>query len=185
MAFFAPSFDVVGQLPALRRYARALTRDEALAEDLVHDTLVRALEGRNSFRAEADLRSWLFSILHNVFVSGVKRTRASRAREDHAGELSDTVSEPEQEHAVRLAQLQVAFAALPAEQRAVLHLVAVEGLPYQDAAETLGIPIGTLMSRLGRARAALRSFEGAQRPGPAPATDHKLRIVGGTHEQPR
>lgn len=180
MVSFTPSFDVVGQLPALRRYARALTRDDVLAEDLVHDTLVRAYEGRGSFRPDGDLRSWLFSILHNVFVSELKRAQAAQLRTQRAGELAESTSEPEQEHRVRLAQLQAGFNSLPEEQRAVLHLVAVEGLPYQDAATTLGIPLGTLMSRLARARAALRSFESAAPPAAGGLT---LRIVGGTDDR--
>jgi len=180
MVSFTPSFDVVGQLPALRRYARALTRDDVLAEDLVHDTLVRAYEGRGSFRPDGDLRSWLFSILHNVFVSDVKRAQATQRRTERAGELAETASEPEQEHRVRLAQLQAGFNSLPDEQRAVLHLVAVEGLAYQDAAAALGIPLGTLMSRLARARAALRNFENAAMPAGGPVA---LKIVGGTDDR--
>lgn len=160
MSVKAPRFDVAGQLPALKRYARALTRDEADADDLVQDTLVRAYEGRATFRPDADLKRWLFSILHNAFVSGLRRDRAYAARLDRAAELADTEAPPDQEARLRLAQVRAAFFALPDEQREALHLVAIEGLAYGEAASVLGIPIGTLMSRLGRARAALREIEG-------------------------
>jgi RNA polymerase sigma-70 factor, ECF subfamily len=170
-------FNVVDELPALRRYARVLTRDDALGEDLVHDTLVRAYERRDTFRSDGDLRAWLFAILHNVFVTDLRRSRADTARHHRAAEVEDRVRGPEQEHSVRLAQVQAAFSRLPDEQRAVLHLVAVEGLSYQDAATALSIPLGTLMSRLGRARAALRSFEESPRLATSP-----IRLVGGTDE---
>lgn len=175
-----PSFDVTAQLPALKRYALTLTRDESRAEDLVQDTLLRAYEGRHTFRADGNLRSWLFSILHNSFVNDVKRNRADANRLDHYAAMSSgEPAEPEQESRVRLQQIQAAFMSLHEDQRAVLHLVAIEGMAYQEAAETLGIPVGTLMSRLGRARSALRAVEGNE------ATESEMRpvpfrVVGGT-----
>jgi RNA polymerase sigma factor (sigma-70 family) len=168
-----PRFDVVGQLGALRRYARALTRNDVDAEDLVQDALLRAYERRAGFRSGGNLRSWLLSILHNTFVDGTRRNRAERLRDNEAAELAETAMAAPQEHAARLAQVRQHFMALPEEQRAAIHLVAIEGLAYGEAAEALGIPIGTLMSRLGRARASLREMEnGPGRPG-------HLRIVGG------
>jgi RNA polymerase sigma factor (sigma-70 family) len=95
--------------------------------------------------------------------------------------LADTASPPEQEGRVRLQQVQAAFLRLPAEQRAALHLVAIEGLSYQEAANALGIPVGTLMSRLGRARATLRGFEaGSDLAPPSEGKRPSLRIVGGS-----
>jgi RNA polymerase sigma factor (sigma-70 family) len=169
-----PRFDVLGELQSLRRYARALLRDGADSEDLVHDALVRAYERRSQFRPDGNLRSWLLSILHNVFVDRLRSRRAEAGRMDRMGALADDTLAPPQEHAVRLAEVWEAFHALPDEQRAALHLVAIEGLTYQDAASALGIPLGTLMSRIGRARAALRAFESA-------GSGHKARfkIVGG------
>ena len=169
-------FDVLGQLPVLRRYARVLTRDDTDAEDLVQDALLRAYERRGTFEAERGVRGWLLSILHNVFID---RRRSRHAEERRAGEtlqLAETSAAPGQEHHVRLAQVRDAFLRLPEEQRAVLHLVAIEGLGYAEAARTLGIPQGTLMSRLSRARAALRSIEegGAMR--------GHLRVVGGSDD---
>lgn len=153
------AFNVTGQLPALKRYARALTRDETEAEDLVHDTVLRAYEGRGSFRPDGDLKRWLFSVLHNTFVSTRRSRRAHQRRIDGVAEITETETQASQEASLRLSQIRVAFAALPAEQREVLHLVAIEGMAYGEAADVLGVPLGTLMSRLGRARAALRAFE--------------------------
>lgn len=166
-------FDIEAELPALRRYARSLTRDAVDAEDLVHDALLRAHERRAGFRPGSRLLPWLVSILHNTFVDGLRRQRAERRRDEASAEIFVEGLDPAQEHAVRLAQIARAFAALPDDQRAALHLVAVEALSYQDAAAALGIPVGTLMSRIGRARAALRSFEETQPARPS------LRIVGG------
>ncbi|MBA1154629.1 sigma-70 family RNA polymerase sigma factor [Microvirga sp. Marseille-Q2068] len=172
--------DVVGLLEPLRRYARSLTRDESQAEDLVQDTLVRAYERQGSFRAGGNLRGWLLSILHNSFIDHRRRHLAEFRRLEQSP-AAETAAPPEQESRVRLQQVHAAFMRLPDEQRASLHLVAIEGLSYQEAAAALGIPVGTLMSRLGRARAALRGFEaGAHLPQPSEAKRPSLRIVGGS-----
>ncbi|WP_088348145.1 MULTISPECIES: sigma-70 family RNA polymerase sigma factor [Rhodomicrobium] len=173
-------FDVMGQLPALRRYGLALTRNAADAEDLVNEALLRAYEKRAGFRSDKNLRVWLLSILHNCFIDGKRRERAEHNKLAGAAELAESHAAPAQEHAVHLAQVRQAFLTLPEEQRAALHLVAIEGLSYQEAAATLAIPIGTLMSRLGRARAALRALEDT---GDAQtARLGHLRIVGGTDD---
>lgn len=169
-----PRFDVLGQIGALRRYARSLTRDAGDAEDLVHDALVRAYERRASFQASGNMRAWLLSIVHNTFIDGLRGRRSEAARIVESGHLAEPSLAPPQEHSVRLAQVREAFLGLPEEQRAALHLVAIEGLSYQEAAETLAIPLGTLMSRIGRARAALRAMEDG-----APGRASHLRIVGG------
>lgn len=175
--------DVVGQLPALQRFARSLTRNESEAEDLVHEAVVRAYERKETFRPGASLGSWLMSILHNTFVSGRRRNEAERRRAERLGAMTSDAVQPPQDDAVRLAQIRAAFDALPVEQRAVLHLVAIEGVPYQEAALTLGIPIGTLMSRLGRARAALRAFEEQASAGaPSFVAGPRLRVVGGSDD---
>ena len=180
-------FDVTGQLPALRRYGLSLTRNATDAEDLVHEALLRAYEKKATFRKDRNLRAWLLSIMHNVFVDGTRRKRSEATKLLRAGEVAQDHAAAGQDHAVRLAQVRQIFMALPDEQRAALHLVAIEGLSYQEAAATLGIPIGTLMSRLGRARATLRSIEegggvqGAAASGDAPRNSH-LRIVGGSDD---
>jgi RNA polymerase sigma-70 factor (ECF subfamily) len=172
--------DVIGLLGALRRYARSLTRDETQAEDLVQDTLVRAYERRGSFRSGGNLRGWLLSILHNSFVDGRRRHMAEARRLDQAAAFVDTEAPPEQESRVRLQQVHAAFMSLPDEQRAALHLVAIEGLRYQEAADVLKIPVGTLMSRLGRARATLRGFEaGTHLRQASESRRPRLRVVGG------
>ncbi|MBQ0821704.1 sigma-70 family RNA polymerase sigma factor [Microvirga sp. HBU67558] len=173
--------DIIGLLGPLRRYARSLTRDEVQAEDLVQDALVRAYEHKASFRPSGNLRGWLLSIVHNAFIDNRRRRIAELRRWEQAAELAESAAMPDQESRVRLQQVQAAFMSLPDEQRAALHLVAIEGLSYQEAATALKIPVGTLMSRLGRARAALRAFEaGISQPGePAPKRPD-LRIVGGS-----
>jgi RNA polymerase sigma-70 factor (ECF subfamily) len=173
--------DVIGLLGPLRRYARSLARNESHAEDLVQDTLVRAYERRSSFRSGGNLRVWLLSILHNTFIDHRRRHLAEFRRLEQAAVLADTIALPEQESRVRLQQVQAAFMSLPDEQRAALHLVAIEGLSYQEAADALKIPIGTLMSRLGRARATLRGFESG--PEVSRLSESKrpsLRLVGGS-----
>ena len=177
-------FDVVGLLAPLRRYAAVLTRNEADADDLVHDTLVRAYERQGTFRAGGNLRTWLLSILHNTFIDEHRRQKAEAQRRQGIADLTCSVAPADQENGIRLRQIQEAFFHLPDEQRSALHLVAIEGLSYQDAAAALGIPLGTLMSRLSRARAALRAFEDGSgqvsRPDGKPRP--QLRIVGGSHD---
>lgn len=169
-------FDVIGQLGTLRRYARSLVRDSADAEDLVHDALVKAYERRSTFKGGANLRNWLLSIVHNTHIDRLRSRLASRRRDDAATAEAEPSYPAAQEHAVRLRQVREAFLALPEEQREALHLVAVEDLSYQEAADVVGVPVGTLMSRVSRARARLRSFEDT-----AKQPNH-LRIVGGSDD---
>jgi RNA polymerase sigma-70 factor (ECF subfamily) len=172
--------DVIGLLGPLRRYARSLTRDETQAEDLVQDTLVRAYERHGSFRSGGNLRGWLLSILHNTFIDGRRRHMAEARRLEQAATLVETAAPPAQESQVRFQQVEAAFLRLPDEQRAALHLVAIEGLSYQEAANALKVPIGTLMSRLGRARATLRGFEAGTHLAQSPEGKRpRLRIIGG------
>jgi RNA polymerase sigma factor (sigma-70 family) len=179
-------FDVLGQLPGLRRYARSLTRSDIDAEDLVHDALVRAYEKRASFRAGHNMRVWLMSIMHNVFVDGTRARRAEAQRLAEVGELVEQQLVPGQDHHIRLCQVRQAFIELPDEQRAALHLVAIEGLAYADAAAALGIPVGTLMSRIARARAALRAIDDSNlEESTRTRNGHYLRVVGGWDEPSR
>ena len=150
---------IVDLLVPLRRYARALTRDTLRADDLVHDALVRALESGQAARPNTNLRTWMMTVLHNVFIDDQRRKRVETRHADVLVQMHEEVALPAQEGQVRLAQIRRAFLTLPEEQRAALHLVTLEGMAYADAAAVLGIPIGTLMSRLGRGRAALRAFE--------------------------
>jgi RNA polymerase sigma-70 factor (ECF subfamily) len=104
-------------------------------------------------------------VLHNVFIDEQRRRQVEVRHADALVRMHEEMSPPAQEGQVRLAQIREAFATLPEEQRAALHLVTIEGMAYADAAAVLGIPIGTLMSRLGRGRAALRAFEDGNRAG--------------------
>ncbi len=174
------SFDVTPHLEPMRRYARVLTRAETEADDLVQGALLKAYERRGSFRAGADLRVWLMAILHNLFIDQRRAHRASVAREQAWADSNPGFSPPEGEHVVRLEQLRQAFLALPAEQREALHLMGVEGLSVTEAATILDIPAGTVMSRVGRARAALRRFED----GPAArAVPPSLKLVRGQDDR--
>lgn len=173
----ASDFDPAEHLTTLRRYARSLARDPAQADDLVQDALVRAYEKRHTFRGE-QLRGWLLAILHSTFLNDLRRSRREAARVERLADIAPTTSEPAQDHAMRLRQVADAFAALPEDQRAALHLVTVEGLAYADAAAVMQIPVGTLMSRLARGREALRRLE-----APRVAEHPRLRLVGGLDER--
>lgn len=173
-------FDVIGHLASLRRYARSLTRSDTESEDLVQDALLKAYERRASFDEGRGLGPWLLSILHNAFIDRQRARRAEQTRIERASELQHPHVEPVQDHHVRLVQVRRAFMALPDEQRAALHLVAIEGLSFAEAATALDIPIGTLMSRLGRARATLRALEDGVPKRPAGDGKPQLKLVGGS-----
>ena len=165
------------QLRSLRRYALALARNRDDAEDLVQETLVRAISGSRTFRPNGDLRSWLFGILHNVHVNGVRREQV-RARGASAIEaMAYGQLPPNQPDHVELTRTIEAFSTLPDEQRRVLTLVAVEGMSYQEAARQLDIPLGTLMSRLARGREALRVEMGHREMGQRDRAPAALRVV--------
>lgn len=173
--------DIVDLLVPLRRYARSLTRDALRADDLVHDTLVRALEMQGSLRPNTNLRTWMMTVLHNAFIDEQRRRQVEARHADALVRMSEDMAPPAQEGRVRLAQIRQAFLTLPEEQRAALHLVTLEGMAYADAAAVLGIPIGTLMSRLGRGRAALRAFEdGARGPTEAEPETNRPDVRRGT-----
>ncbi|MBF0680821.1 MAG: sigma-70 family RNA polymerase sigma factor [Devosia sp.] len=156
-------------VPALRRYARALTRDIDRADDLVQDCLERAISRRGLFQPRGPVRPWLFTILINIYRNDLRQNR-------RRGDVVDIQSIPEpatpapQPGHLALAELGRALETLPLDQKEALLLVTLEGLSYQDAAKILDIPLGTLMSRLGRARSALRALTGT------PAEPH-LRTV--------
>jgi RNA polymerase sigma-70 factor, ECF subfamily len=162
--------DVVDHVPALRRYARSLTLGSEAADDLVQQTLLRAIERRHGFRADAPLRPWLFSILHNLFISAKRKEGVERRALDHLASEAEVSDGTDPAARARLRAVMQRFDGLPEAQREVLHLIAVEGLSYQEASDALGVPIGTIMSRLSRARSGLRE---------APARNPGLRLIGG------
>ena len=146
-------------IPRLRRYAHALARHPVRADDLVQDALERAWSRRKQWQLGTDLRAWVFAILHNVFISDMRRFAARGYDADplDAGDHVDSSSEPPSQPGVML-DLERALAALSADQRAVVLLVGLEDLGYRETAEVLGVPIGTVMSRLARGRARLRQL---------------------------
>ena len=148
------------EIPRLRRYARALTRDINAADDLVQDCLTRALSKVHLWQRGTDLRAWLFTILHNQYVNHVRRA----VREGAAVGLSDTepmlTSAPNQGKRLELRDLERAIARLPEEQRSVLLLVGLEGMRYEEVAAVLDVPVGTVRSRLSRGREMLRQLMG-------------------------
>jgi RNA polymerase sigma-70 factor, ECF subfamily len=155
-----PQPDLLAAIPRLRRYARVLTGDVNRADDLVQDTLARAWEKRRLWAAGSDLRAWLFTIMHNVFVNQRALARRDQMRVSlDDGEGSEAWQIPVragQYTRVELTELIQHVGRLPADQREVLLLAAVEELKYEEIAVALAIPLGTVMSRLSRARAKLR-----------------------------
>ena len=145
---------LIAELPRLRRYARALLGDAARADDLVQDTLERALRKRTHWQG-GNLRAWLLTMMHNVFVNQVRRNDALRGAaeaEEHDAILADRNAE-----GLALRDLDRALQTLSADHREVLLLVGLENLRYEEIATVLEVPIGTVMSRLSRARGALRA----------------------------
>lgn len=140
-------------IEGLRRYALVLTRNVSDAEDLVQECLARAIAAADSWDRAADLRKWLFRILHNTHVSEIRR---QKVRRDAQIDAPEPPKDAPQEKRLELQQVLEALDQLPEAQKQPILLVALEGMSYADAAETLGIPVGTLYSRLGRGREALR-----------------------------
>jgi RNA polymerase sigma-70 factor (ECF subfamily) len=146
-------------IPALRRYARALTRDAETADDLVQDTLVRALRSEHLFHG-GDIRSWLYTILTNL---NRNRLRSLSRRPVHTPiEEDDVTGAPGPDGGGR--DIARALATLVEDQRVALLLVVLEGLSYREVAEVQGVPIGTVMSRLARARAQIKAYLEGERP---------------------
>lgn len=169
------SDQLADQVPRLRRYALALAHNREQADDLVQDTLVRALARIELFQKGTDLRAWLFSIMHNVYVNTVRRAsaRATHVNVDdegvgHSAEMAFT---PNPARLIEMRDLDHALQQLPVEQREVVLLVGLEEMSYADVAFALDIPIGTVMSRLSRGRERLRSLMSGSVP------TKKLKVV--------
>ena len=170
-----PHPDLLAALPRLRRYARVLTGDPHRADDLVQDALARAWEKRSLWRQGTDLRAWLFTIMHNVYVNqlALARREAGNVSLDAEGENGAAWQVPvraNQVDRVELMELVQQMGRLPPDQREVLLLAAVEELRYEEIAAMLSVPVGTVMSRLSRAREKLRKMS-MQPPSP-------MKIVG-------
>ncbi|MEN5181823.1 RNA polymerase sigma factor [Comamonas odontotermitis] len=170
--------EIVACIPSLRRYARGLMSDPDRADDLVQDTLERAWSRFSMWQKHSELRAWMFGIMHNQFID---RIRAQRSRpEDSVGDdLPEMPQRPQQADALEVRDLDRLLQRLPPEQREVLLLVSVEELSYQEVATVVGVPIGTVMSRLSRARARLRDEIAASGSSPDKVTvaSHRIQRV--------
>jgi RNA polymerase sigma-70 factor (ECF subfamily) len=146
--------DVVGLIPALRAFAWSLSHNGSDADDLVQDTLIKAWTNRDKFEPGTNLRAWLFTILRNTYYTHVLRRR--REVRDEQGEYAGTLKTPAtQDWSMAMRSLQLALQQLPAEHREALILVGAAGLSYEEAAEICGCALGTIKSRVNRARARL------------------------------
>jgi len=163
---------IVACIPSLRRYARGLTGDRERADDLVQDTLERAWSRFARWQRRGELRAWMFGIMHNQFIDGVRaQRRQADTRAD--GGLPEIAVRPTQADALEVRDLDRCLLQLPPDLRAVILLVGVEEFSYREAALALGVPVGTVMSRLSRARDRLGVLLQA-RPAAA-ATLHRVK----------
>jgi RNA polymerase sigma-70 factor (ECF subfamily) len=154
---------ILAELPRLRRYARAMLGDRAAADDLVQDTLERAWSRIAQWRPGSDLRAWLFGIMHNLRIDQLRRNGLPTASLDEE-EVAEVSVRPTQSDLLEVMDLETALRQLPDEQREVLLLVALEEMSYADMSTLLGIPIGTVMSRLSRGRERLRLVMDGRQP---------------------
>lgn len=151
-------------IPAMRRFAWSLTRDEDKADDLVQEALLKAVSRWAQLRRPASVRPWLFQILYNTFRAEFRRRRGEGVAMplDAIDQHPAVITDPENKIFLRGAL--AALARLPEDQRAVLELVAIEGLSYEEVSRIVAVPLGTVMSRLSRARGRLRELMGEERP---------------------
>ena len=166
---------MVGHIPDLRRYARSLTGDAWAADDLVQDTLERACDRWQLWSAGSDLRAWLFTLMHNLFVDGARRALRQPGQrvdiDDAEHELVAPAGATDD-----VLDLQRCLLRLPQEQREVLLLVALQDLGYEQVARITGVPIGTVMSRLSRARSRLRELMEGRQPAATPSAGALRRL---------
>ncbi len=151
--------DLVKELPYLRRFARGLCGDASLADDLVQDCVERALKKNHLYDPERPFRAWLYAVLRNIYVSNWRRN----AKFTGAKNVDDLVGlegsvQPDQDSNFSITLITEALDTLPAQQREVLVLISLEEMSYKDASEIIGVPIGTIMSRLSRARSHLQNI---------------------------
>lgn len=162
--------DIVEHIGALRRYSRALVGNRADADDLVQECLTRVLAQMRAWREVRDLRAYLFTTLHNVFVDNGRRKKAAGTEVPIEDASARLVIPATQSIRLEVRDMVNALGELPREQREVVLLVGMEGMSYIEAAQVLGVPIGTVMSRLSRGREALRQLTTHGR-------NNRLRVV--------
>jgi RNA polymerase sigma-70 factor (ECF subfamily) len=174
-----PREEIVEHLNALRAFALSLTRNRSLADDMVQDTVEKAWRNIDKFQPGSNMRAWLFTILRNTYYSS--RRKAKREVPDPEGAMVATLSEkPAHDGRLQMTDFRRAFAKLPVEQREVLILVGASGFSYEEAADTCGVAIGTIKSRLNRARANLTTLLDMTEGEPMELTDaHTLAVVSG------
>ena len=151
--------ELANELPYLRRFGRALAGDPALADDLVQDCIERALNKSHLYDPARPLRAWLYAVLRNLFISGLRREGRSmvvKTVDDLVGVEGAVAAE--QEDRMSVAFVADALDRLPPQHREVIVLVGLEEMSYRDVAEIINVPVGTVMSRLSRARASLRQI---------------------------
>ncbi|MBT9566691.1 MAG: sigma-70 family RNA polymerase sigma factor [Thiobacillus sp.] len=147
--------DLIEHLPRLRRYARALTGEVTRADDLVQDTLERALIKLDLWQPGSDLRAWLFTLMHNLFINQIRVRRPAESALDEAYDVAVSGGQME---ALGARDIHAALARLPDQQREVMLLIGLEQFSYDEAAQVIGVPVGTVMSRLSRARERMRQL---------------------------
>jgi RNA polymerase sigma-70 factor, ECF subfamily len=156
-------FDLLEQeVPRLRRYARALTRDRVRADDLVQETLLRAIRKEHLWEPGTDLRAWLFTIMHNQNVNEVRLATRDAASLDVQDCSTFLIANSDPSASRQLAELEHALSQLPERQRQIILLVGLEGMRYEEVADILQIPVGTVRSRLSRGRESLRKLMGME-----------------------
>jgi RNA polymerase sigma-70 factor, ECF subfamily len=144
------------EIPRLRRYARSLMRSSDRADDLVQETLLRAIAKAHLWQIGTDIRAWLFTLMHNQYVNMVRRAMREGTTVDIEQMSSSLVATTDPTASRQLRELEQALTQLPEEQREVILLVGLEGMSYETAAQVLSVPVGTVRSRLSRGRDALR-----------------------------
>ena len=153
------------EIPRLRRYARALTRNAVRADDLVQETLTRALRKEHLWQPGTDLRAWLFTIMHNLNVNEVRRATRDNEAVNIETCVTILIATADPTGLRQLRELESAISELPEDQRQVILLVGLEGMSYDDTATILNIPVGTVRSRLSRGRDLLRRLMGMEERG--------------------
>lgn len=179
-----PREEIVEHLPAMRAFALSLTRNGSAADDLVQDSVVKAWKAIDSFQAGTNMRAWLFTIVRNSFYSD--RRKAKREVPDTDGAFAETLSEkPAHDGVLAMADFEQAFATLPDEQREALILVGASGFSYEEAAETCNVAVGTIKSRVNRARARLVDIMGMSDDEEFELTDKSTMAVVNAGISPR
>jgi RNA polymerase sigma-70 factor (ECF subfamily) len=175
-----PRHEIVEYLPALRAFAISLTGNRTLADDIIQDTMVKAWTNFHHFKQGTNLRAWLFTILRNTYYSDRRRARLGAYDETQVSQ--DTlVVKPDHDGYLQMKEFVKALEKLPTDQREALILVGASGFSYEEAAEMCGVPIGTIKSRINRARARLAELMQFDGDGPEEITDRVTQsIVNGT-----